>query len=188
MQRWLPLEYRECRENQINGWLCPLRNVAGTRDLHEFSNIQREAAQNSPWGLSSLTDAACICWRVSLWVTTLVLCDGSFCPSVFLPGVSALPSVSDLGWPGSAEMGFRTVPGLLSLPCHQCKDKDHCYSMVIFLLPCWTTCFPRAELTPGRCLWGANRSPRVNIGHKVKQHWSQHALPSTWPAPLQPDF
>lgn len=76
MQRLLPLEYRECRENQINGWLCPLRNVAGSWDLHEFSNIQREAAQNSPWGLPSLTDAACICWRVSPWVTALLLCDG----------------------------------------------------------------------------------------------------------------
>lgn len=112
----------------------------------------------------------------------------AFCPSVFLPGVSALPSVSDLGWPGSAEMGFRTVPQLLSLPCHQCKDKDHCYSVVIFLLHCWTARFPRAELIPRRCLWGASRSPRVNIRHKVKQRWSQHALPSMWPAPLQPDF
>lgn len=90
-------------------------------------------------------------------------CAGSpcllFCPLVFLPGVSALPSVSDLGWPGCAEMGFRMVPRLLSLPCHQCKDKEHCYSTVVFLPPCWTACFPRAELIPGRCPWGASRSP-----------------------------
>lgn len=50
---WVPGTQR--KSDQRLTW-CPLRNVAGTQDLHECSNIQREAAQNSPWGLPSLAE------------------------------------------------------------------------------------------------------------------------------------
>ena len=62
------------------------------------------------WGLPSLTDAACICWQVSPWVTALVLCACSFCPSVFLPGCLCSAFRVWPCWLNGAETGFRKVP------------------------------------------------------------------------------
>lgn len=74
--QWLPLESTVGTQRKSDhGWLwCPLRNVAGTQDLHD----QNKAAGSSLNPLrAALRWAACICWRMSpespCWFSVLAL-------------------------------------------------------------------------------------------------------------------
>lgn len=83
-------------------------------------------------------------------------------------------------------MGFRMVPRLLSSHATSVKEtRSTLFNGQASSHPAGLHAFPEQSLSqegvPGVPL-GARELTSVT----VQQHWSQHALPSMWPAPLQP--